>query len=125
MSTNKETMKIIAEGLEERKTSKKVVKIAKLTSDYYAEAADEILDEETDTLIRDMVLRAYLDNEYEIAASIILLTFILAGMDTAARTLIRLATIREDNCMEKFMDVLVALEGPFKVEFISEDEMDE
>ena len=51
MSTNKGTMKVIAEGLEGHEASKKIKKIAKLTSDNYEEAAENILDEATDTLI--------------------------------------------------------------------------
>ena len=126
MSTNKETMKVIAEGLGDHKASKKIKRIARLTSDNYEEAMESVLDEETDTLIRDMVLRAYMDDEYEIAASIILLTFILTEMDTAAKTLARLAEIRDCDCMEEFMDVLMTLEGPFKVEFVDDEEdMDE
>ena len=56
MSTNNETIKIIANGAEGHALCPVIIEIAQRVSDYYEEAAEISFDEETDFLIRGMVI---------------------------------------------------------------------
>ena len=119
MSTNNETIKIIANGAEGHALCPVIVEIAQRVSDYYEEAAEISFDEETDFLIRSMVAKAYLDGEYEIAASIILIVFELLDLEYAADMLLLIARCVKEDGMKDFMDALFKKDGPFEVENIS------
>lgn len=85
MSTNKETIRVIAGGADGHKVCPVIDEIAQRVSDYYDEAADFNFDEDTDFLIRGMVARAYMNGEYEVAISILLLVFQLTDYDSACK----------------------------------------
>lgn len=96
MSTTKETIKVIAEGAEGHTVCPIIDEIAQNISDYYEETSEYYFDEDADFLIRSMVAKAYLDGEYEIAASIILIVFELLDLEYAADMLLLIA-----RCVKK------------------------
>ena len=119
MSTNKETIKIIAKGVEGHALCPVIVEIAQRVSDYYEEAAEISFDEETDFLIRGMVAKAYMSGEYEFAVSILLLVFQLTDMKTAVELLTLVAECRMEDSIRDFMGALFVKSRVFSDEDIS------
>jgi len=119
MSTTKETIKVIAEGAEGHTVCTIIDEIAQNISDYYEETSEYYFDEDADFLIRSMVAKAYLDGEYEIAASIILIVFELLDLEYAADMLLLIVRCVKEDSMKEFMDALFKKDGPFEVENIS------
>ena len=119
MSTTKETIKVIAEGAEGHTVCPIIDEIAQNISDYYDETSEYYFDEDADFLISSLVAKAYLDGEYEIAASIILIVFELLDLEYAADMLLLIARCAKEDGMKDFMDALFKKDGPFEVENIS------
>lgn len=119
MSTNNETIKIIANGAEGHALCPVIVEIAQRVSDYYEEAAEISFDEETDFLIRGMVAKAYMSSEYEFAVSILLLVFQLTDMKTAVELLTLVAECRMEDSIRDFMGALFVKSRVFSDEDIS------
>ena len=119
MSTNNETIKIIANGAEGHALCPVIIEIAQRVSDYYEEAAEISFDEETDFLIRGMVAKAYMSGEYEFAVSILLLVFQLTDMKTAVELLTLVAECRMEDSIRDFMGALFVKSRVFSDEDIS------
>lgn len=119
MSTNKETIRVIAGGADGHQVCPVIDEIAQRVSDYYDEAADFNFDEDTDFLIRGMVARAYMSGEYEVAISILALVFQLTEMDTAVEMITLVTECRMKDSIKDFLGALFVKSPLFGFEDIS------
>ena len=109
MSTTKETMKVIAQGIPGKTDCPIIRGIAKRSVELFEEAAEYEFENEEDLFIRDLLLRLYLKGDYWEAIGLLTLSFSLVDMNAAGELIAQVGSCTYGNVGKEFLEMF--LEG--------------
>lgn len=105
MKTNKETMNVIAEGMEQAETCCMIDNIAEKAAEAYEEAMEFDIDDIADDLIRDLMAKAYMHQSYKEAIETLVLVFRINEMNAAEEmVMLIVGSCGSDGAYKQFLD---------------------